>query len=757
LWVARLLECLALIVQPAYPAVLLSAPLLALTCTLTLKLGLDAGLKNIFTFEERPPSPPAKTPLRTNKNRLSGSAFPRTTPPAGYPRAATPPAGIYSRSQNRSSSPALRPADKFDPEKEERRTKGAAARRKRSQQEEYAFAGFEDVNLLDSAGQALDLPEDIGHFPSSRLHPAVTSASIGVTSTSRGLDPQFGHARRHSRAQSAGNAAEAWPTLRRSHRKTLKVHSAIHLRIRPLETPISLPQDRQDFDDEFVSQIGTTLSVEVENNRHTGMGFEIDAIWVEVHMATASSTPKRLPFLFPGQKAAVTRLQRNDQHDFLFALKAADVLEEDATAAGSEQPHTPISAVSNLRQILSGPLQQRAVAQGNEDSRFPPEQPQQNRTMAMHRTVCVVVRGRPVYLAGANAMDQALPNALHVPVTHPRPGAAALPTYFTAAFDSRWNCSLDLTSLATRREEKRSSIVSTRPESRPPSTTRSNSMPINSNMSTPVVGSKRYSMSNLPSAAGKRTSMQDIPLGGPSSAIPSDIPDVYAIKRASGPPVHHNRMEALREDSVVGESPLPTPAFPPYSSTRPEADFVEALSQSPAPQQLLLPDRPAIIAAGAQYGNAGSGLLVHVSLVKPPAEIARPGSPKAPRSQAMAHTFSAASATSAMSTSAHQSHPRITLLEPFQIEVFVINRTASEKRLQVGVPTRKALPAQRRQHLASSRAGEILASIPLDCAYAESGNSVEAERSEDSGVVPLDNHAQIGYAQLCAVPPHELM
>jgi hypothetical protein len=704
----------------AYPAVNLTAPLLALTCTLTLKLGLDPSLKDLFNLEDRPPSPPAKATPQSKKKRLSGPVYPSTgrgPSPGAYPRSATPPSGLYRSSHPRSSSPApARPIEKFDPEKETKRVKAAAARRKRSQQEEYAFAGFDDVNLLDSLGHALDLNQE-DHFPSSRLHPAVTSSAIGVSTYSRGMDPQVGHTRRHSRAQSVGNIAEAWPTLRRSHRKTLKVHSAIHLRIRALEAPINLPsQNGQEPDPEIFDSTGTTMSVEVENNRQTGMGFEVDSIWVEVYSAVANSTLKRLPSLLEGQNSTAIRLQRIDQLDFLFSLKAADVLDDDPLASDFELPPTPISAVLRPGQMLTGAFQQRAGAymsfQADEEHRITPSA---RAPKGMHRTVCVIVKGRPISLG---AVEASTPNGLSVPSATAEPQAVRLPTYFTASFESRWNCALDLTSLVARRDERRSSVVSTGQSSRPQSALpqRSNSMPVNSSMPSPVAGNKRYSMSSLNNFSLKRDSMQEIPLDRPSSAPVTAIPDVHSIKRTSHPTLSGNRLEALKEVEADIEPALPTPAFPPYSSTRPEADFVGPLSHSPTDNDfgplVQQENGPPVYLPGAAQAGHG-GLLLHVSLIQPapvelPAVKSAMSSPNlSKRSQVMMPTFSSTSAVSAMSAMTDQPQAnRISVLEPFQLEIFVMNKTDRTRRLQIGIPSRKALQVDQQRSKTVDDAGK---------------------------------------------------
>ena len=143
--VARSVSCClplsgtALMRHIAYPSVPVSTPLLAITCNVTFKKGLDPSLDDLFLPEEPPATP-----------RKRSSA-----PPIPLKRPITPPPSEYAKANSGPSSPS-KPLPRPD------KLVGAKERNRRVEEEEYQF--MEEIDLLEGLdlGRSFSFGLDVG-------------------------------------------------------------------------------------------------------------------------------------------------------------------------------------------------------------------------------------------------------------------------------------------------------------------------------------------------------------------------------------------------------------------------------------------------------------------------------------------------------------------------------------------------------------------------------------------------------------------
>ncbi|GAA5947796.1 hypothetical protein JCM10213_002116 [Rhodosporidiobolus nylandii] len=411
--------------------------------------------------------------------------------------------------------------------------------------EEYMEKGWGDVNLLSGLAPVSSEPL---HLPFSRLPSAYLP-----TPPSSHTTPS--HARSRSRsysltASSHGDSLPLHPSMRRSTRRLLPVHSALQLNMRTVPCPVGalgIPPGGRiwERDDED----GVILSVEVTGPSSTEEGFEIDSIEVSVEggAPAGSATARRemndievREVRTPGVDFPL-RLEGGGttQHNFLYALamvpSVSGSLARASASVDGGQVEEPLETVPIA--VASSPSQRFAARFGAEEvteqatgqvlgeialrrGSVAPVPPGASEAamgqQAWPRSVAIMVTGRPL-IGGSRAKEggYVVPDAAEV-AEKEEEGEDGETESPTLAFSSRWTCTLDISSFA-RRSPSRAAFFS--PTAAPPSSRPASirapllstpSLPLTSSIPLrprslqnqqpeveSIAGSKRHSMSSL--------------------------------------------------------------------------------------------------------------------------------------------------------------------------------------------------------------------------------------------------------------------
>ncbi|GAA6016818.1 hypothetical protein JCM10207_003262 [Rhodosporidiobolus poonsookiae] len=467
--------------------------------------------------------------------------------------------------------------------------------------DEYMDDNYDNVNLLAGLSPISSTPL---HLPFSRLPTSCLPPLPAPTV------PTHRSTRSRSYSLTSGSTP-LHPSLRRSSRRILPIHSAIQVQMRTVPCPVGAlgVSDgarvwERDDEDGVVLCVETSGAPSTSSSSGSSDGFEVESI--EVHIEGGAQTGGLLgpgreqhdvevrPVFAPGVAFPLrVNAGGNTQHNFLYAVASVP------SAAGSPDRHTltlphadelhphetvPIAVASSPSQRFTARFgaeeiseQATATVVGEialrRGSLAPPMVGAEGAKETWLRRVAIVVKGRPYVgrrppagLTGGGGYD--------VPGAETGAEQADSPAeedekYPTAAFQSRWNCTLDISSFA-RRSPPRTAVFAhparpgpARPTSigapppHPAATTalraplpppampralpRPSSVPSNAEVES-VAGSKRHTVASLAALSLKSPALNR----RGSSAFP-------------GPPA---QLEQRRPSRALPPTPLSPPAPP---------------------------------------------------------------------------------------------------------------------------------------------------------------------------------------------------
>lgn len=340
------------------------------------------------------------------------------------------------------------------------------------------------------------------------------------------------------------------------------------------------------------------VSVEVENNPAGGAGFEVDSVELDLGISPVlgSRAGKKQP-LELGPKMLPLKLQNGEQSNFLFSLDSADLfLDRSEASSGAKQrakesQPTPIDAMRNPSQRFSHRKTDSVAS--NSSARTA------GNVSELRKEISILVKGRAIRRSPEGGVE-----------------------YLTSAFESRWNCAIDLASLSHKQEEQDIAANSlARSNRQQAAKSRPDSLASDKRVSSwfgsatgddtlQGAGNKRYTMSSLASLWSDTPSTpttSDYPLSqeSPGRSIsvagsrdqlnrpsrPSSMIGSFERRTASLPipPKQLQQISEYEASSPISDSPLPTPALPPHLASRPSVDYADPLRSSSPVQSDLQP------------------------------------------------------------------------------------------------------------------------------------------------------------------------
>ena len=315
--------------------------------------------------------------------------------------------------------------------------------------------------------------------------------------------------------------SETPSTLRRSYRRTLALSNGLRVRMRTLFLPQLLPprpteislNDDQVYHEEDDEEKKIALSVEVENplDGDRSFSFEVDDITVEVGgkggkaIAELLCLPEELR-AGPSNDTAMG----DPSKQALFPLNLLPVEQYNLLYAVHMDAAEDISAAPPTNSASSG---------GRGDDQRP---------------VAIIVSGRPYRQSPSDSS-----------VTDEK-------SYPTGKFQSRWNCTLDLTPFYASARAK-SNIPSIVPTNNRQRNSKPVSLPRNA-----IVGDKRYSLANL--NASKRSSVQSDPSRPNLPPNPSPAPMMGARQASRVSSMGHPPSQHSSQGMLVSVKILPPPS-----------------------------------------------------------------------------------------------------------------------------------------------------------------------------------------------------
>lgn len=497
-----------------------------------------------------------------------------------------------------------------------------------------SLRGFETSDLLtpsssETSPTLQEAEEEIIHLSIAGNDDLLEGLSKATFPAARFRGPQPSISSHPTLSQSQGpkvvppTTLLSLPTLRKSFRSVLELGSGLSLRMRTVylphldinETAAGGSEGNEDEEEERK----VVVSVEVESSGGPQLGFAIESI--DFLIGSGSGAIARAELLDEDQGLLPLELTEGDQHSLLYIVS----IEPTASPGPDAAAHHRLPSASLTA------FQPRSHKQGSLASHAPLVAQPAPALPESHRPVTISVRGRPFVYADEPSGERDYP---------------------TAAFVSKWNCTLDLSQLAEASEEKlnlpamagvpsvlASTSAAGRSGQRPPSI---------------VAGNKRFSLANVSSLA------QPVP-----------------------PPKHAANGQSSTQrgrDSLA--QPLPTPAFPPQSAAPVLPPSQQPFAGSGQPHALpattpsRVPDpRDPVVSSEEQavYEREEDGILVSITVLR----LGLSGE-YAPLRRKDA----------------------IRPLEPFVLEVFVFNGTATVRRFDLGVPEKR-----RRRPVDSESAG----------------------------------------------------
>lgn len=600
-----------------------------------------------------------------------------------------------------------------------------------------------DVNLLEGLDEEL-------HLPASRLPlPPSTGANGGSSTptTSSSRRPQFAsHGRSGSFA--SNHDTPLYPAIRRAYRRVMKVRSALSCRMRTVPCPTfgidrSMSETRKmemEMGMEENGGEGMALCVEVEGIGERGgeLGFVIDKIEVDVTGgAGAGDVEVKVVDGTGGEHSAFPIvLHPTDQFNFLYSVGYTG---EDNYSAFDDHPSAsvPIHVATSPSQRFSARFGDMNVV----DLARPSEPIRRKAEASWIRIVGITVTGRPIRIPGKRGGElRSITSGYTVPgsINGTTASDSTSPEYPTTSFESRWNCTLDISPFAVRAESKRASFTphqSTLPGSHVPfaaiSSLSSTTGALKRRSKVPepleaIAGSKRHTIAGLASLVSKPSTLAK---RGPTSAplslgtggragdrslpLPPPAPLEPPTPGATGPSRRFFSLPSGTSSTPPpppsADSPNPTQQkeyFPRTESPQPTTEVRRetwsnrandtAPSVSPSTHRSSSRTREGRQVEGdAERMVSRGNILVSVSLVplrdvkgKGPIDLTSPSPIDIPT---FSDPFSPNGDVQVVQrkTEAGWRTPRVGLLDVFLVEVFVLNRGDTVKRFTVGVPPRR--------------------------------------------------------------------
>ncbi|KAG8834164.1 hypothetical protein FRC17_009424 [Serendipita sp. 399] len=561
------------------------------------------------------------------------------------------------------------------------------------------FGDLEEVNLLDglSSSTTFGTEEDIT-LPTTRV------ASI-IRRQAYWLPPL--RTKQMAPIPSPTTARTSRPILRKAFRKTLHTCNGFGVRMRTIFVPYVLVPGVGD-DDEERRQAGSeersvVLCVEIENTGESSKDFEVESVKVNVSGEGATSHlicwGESLARMQP-ESVFPLRLRPMEQYNLLYSVTFLH----------------PTDANDPIPKFGSAPP---PAASGD-----------------LHRSVSIVIRGRPCDVTGDKV------------------------SYPTDAFNSKWNCLLNLASnqyadvsdYQLNEPLVNGDALPTPASPFPVSSPRlqvefEKSHPISAAQASVVGGSKRHTVSGL---SGRRNTIPSpikvrfsLPAGVTATSTPSTSGPRITTTAAS-PGMHNAGPMTPTTPGAYSNTPV-TPAYPmwsPDAQTVPPTPYLQApmmgqvgsmvgqivephRDRRMAPSGSLLPTTPGPSAYGASIPERLANLepyadpvVVSVALL-PPSE-ATGGSRKA---EGLKKDW-------------------IYPLDIFALEIFVFNQSPVTRRFEVAFPDKKR---HRRQLMDIKRRSNFQEGPSSN--HRLVGDALSRIGSQ-AGILPLENRIRIGYVGL---------
>lgn len=575
------------------------------------------------------------------------------------------------------------------------------------------------------------------------------------------------------------------PTLKRAHRKVLQASSAVNVRMRTLALALNTTDSLSNSDIlhsgnlDNTSGPGLTLSVEVQNPSETGLGFEIQSITVELDSVQTAKVGMtkciKQPVFAPDFPLVLDCVS---QHHFLFSLQLNDVFFDQSNVGVEEPtkelpPPTPIAAMVSPAQSLSRRHQHNVAQTSTVDASLSASQQtagdlRQKSAFDQRKTACIVVRGRPV-----RRPDPYLPEN------------SSFQPYITEVFESRWNCALDVSTLARARTEQQSTRTRAG-HSR--SSIRSHGQAYAPSKPENIAGDKRFTHSSLSSVSSgladiefdRRASlppsisaienMANVPFTGYSEEshhLRSLFSPQSPIDTTTAKPSPQNNDSSFEGDSLTPGFRYPIPGHPTYTEHRQDATAGPAIhpTESMAPTEKVFYRKP-----GAAAANMGSGLLIHVSLLSLHSQPGDPAAPftlnakttSRPQSAVKQPSLGRVSSESDQSSGPdatpeeeaagqeaddNRKRSHVRLFDTFVLEVFIMNKTSTARMFTVGVPPKRLGEEGKRGPSTEGGRGLPLHNSSfcsyLTCATDSLTRSAD-DISTEVGVVALEDEVLVG-------------
>ncbi|OCF46101.1 hypothetical protein I317_00191 [Kwoniella heveanensis CBS 569] len=291
-----------------------------------------------------------------------------------------------------------------------------------------AMAGMQEIDLLGGLAGSEDPMPATRLAPSIRQDLSLPSAPLASPLPLSAQTPNSIPAIMTASTDSSGPSRERGQlplslapvstTLRKSYRRVLSLAPGLRVRMRTLFLPqllISTPSKPSDsstnghrsttVDEESEGERRIVLCVEIENSVEPTLahGFEVEQVSVEVGGKGGKATTELV--CQPDTASFPLRLGSTEQYNLLCAVEIASPTEKENQGHGNGQNR------SGLEEAVA-----RSLGRGDEQ-----------------RPVSITVTGRPFYRASIESATRSEPVIQDL-------------RYPTKVFQSRWNCSLDLTS-----------------------------------------------------------------------------------------------------------------------------------------------------------------------------------------------------------------------------------------------------------------------------------------------------------------------
>ena len=554
------------------------------------------------------------------------------------------------------------------------------------------FGDLEEVNLLDGLSSGTTF-ESV-EVPSTRLGSFVRRQAYWLPPIKTGsIAP----------VPSPTSARTSRPILRKAFRKTLNTCNGFHVRMRTIFVPYVLIPGAEADDDERreagSEERSVVLCVEIENTGESSKDFEVESVKVNVSGEGASSRliswGKALAEMEP-EAVFPLRLRPMEQYNLLYSVTFLHPIDSADPLLGRAAPPMTAPQPSDLQ-----------------------------------RSVSIIIRGRP-----CEVIEGTL-------------------SYPTDAFNSKWNCLLNLsphqqTDLGDYQLNEPLSVGDALPNPASPFPVSSpraqvdfeRNHPISSSRSPAIGGSKRHTVSGL---SGRRNTIPSpikvrfsLPAGVTATSTPSTSAPKTAVPMATSP---GGSMPSTPSTAGFYGTVPATPAYPAWSPD------VQAAPPTPYQQGPMM----------GQVGNSiGKLVEPHRDRRMSPSGVMIPPTPgpsayginiserlanMEPYSEPVVVSVSLLTPSQATDNPdrARDRGPKkdwIYPLDIFALEIFVFNQSPVTRRFEVALPDRKR---HRRQVLEDKRR-----SLMQDGTNHRLIGEALSRIGSQAGIIPLENRIRVG-------------